>query len=99
MAKRYKLWSDRLAAAEKRGKFTEREHDWSQDWTTCAVGERHNYTDDWQKADYNSPTWKDGFFKISVTPMYQLGVEFGSAVCRDDIPEAKRIYAEILALP
>ena len=83
-------WAVRLERAEKRGRFTDKDVElafWS--FITCAIGERHNWKlqrkDDWD--------W-------DITEQeFKLGGDFGYAVNEQDIPDAKRIYQEIMALP
>lgn len=93
MAKR-KSWAARIEAAEKRGNFTELEKRLAaSNWLTCAVGEKHGFPGrmNWQW------DWPDG---PEIEPdELTLGFKFGDAVQDDDIPEAKRLYAEIMALP
>ena len=89
MAKR-KSWALRIDAAEKRGKFTRFEITLAKDnWATCAVGERRGFpaVADWDRFGYYG------------TPECKLGVEFGVAVTANNIPEARRLYEAIMALP
>lgn len=79
-------WAIRIERAEKRGKFTEQEHNWSTEWMTCAVGEKHNF-----------PRTDDYVEHVDDTEI-DLGVLFMRKVLDNNIPEAKRIYAEIQAL-
>ncbi len=96
MAKRLS-WAVRIERAEKRGKFTEFEHDLAnKDWRTCAVGEKHNWP---SSLSWGGPDYVGVSDPALSTSEYGLGTAFGNAVCDDDIPEAKRLYAEIMALP
>lgn len=84
MTKR-KSWAARIEAAEKRGKFTRYEAALARDsWTTCAVGEKHN----WASSFYDRADEED-----------RLGLAFGEAVNDDDVPLAKYLYEQIQALP
>lgn len=80
-------WAVRIERAEKRGKFLTRELVWAADWTSCAVGEKHQFP---RKDTYS--------YKLP-SDEEKLGVEFMYAVQSQDISEAKRVYAEIQALP
>ena len=85
MAKRLS-WAVRLERAKARGKFTQAERDYANSWMTCAVGEKHHWS-----TTYKTDKWYE-------TREYKAGMEFLSAVKADNIPEAKRLYAEIMAL-
>ena len=37
-------WATRLERAEKRGRFFDTEKDLADRWTTCAIGERNDWT-------------------------------------------------------
>jgi hypothetical protein len=88
MTKR-KSWALRIAEAEARGKFTTKEHSWAnRSWLTCAVGEKNNW---------HSPRWNSNDNPYAL-PEWRLGIDFGYAVVANNIPEAKRIYEEIMAL-
>ena len=86
MAKRLS-WAVMLERAGKRGKFTQIERDYASSWMTCAVSERHHWSIDVEHMD----EWYE-------TREYEAGIEFLRAVNDDDIPAAKRLYAEIMAL-
>ena len=81
-------WAVRLERAEKRGRFTETDGKYAIDWSSCAIGERH----DWEK---NFKPSKQDFTRRES----DLGLAFESAVHHQDIPRAQRLYAEIMALP
>ena len=83
MAKR-KSWALRIEAAEKRGRFIRRDVLNASEWHTCAIGERH----DWEE-DY----WRRGWEEE------EIGFQFTKAVQHNDIAEAKRLYLAIQALP
>lgn len=93
MARRFKPWSERITAAEKRGKFTDREIDIARSWTTCAVGEKRNYSEAIMKLD------NDAFDKFMETQECKLGLSFSWAVDAHDFTNAERLYEEIMALP
>ena len=83
--RRYKPWSERLAAAEKRGYFTETEKDYASSWMTCAVGEKYNY-----------PRFEEYAMSMDED---RLGTEFMYDVTKDNIESARRVYTQIMALP
>lgn len=86
-------WAVRIERAEKRGKFNQQDKDLARGWTFCAVGERHGFIpeDDW---------WNWGRKSETEQQEITLGNAFADAVCEaNNIPEAKRIYTEIQALP
>lgn len=82
-------WAVRLERAEKRGKFTEFEVGQAMNYLTCAIGERHSFP----RID------EDRFQSILTKQELDLGYLFYYMLFKDNIPEAKRIYAEIQALP
>lgn len=82
MAKRL-TWRERLDRAKRHGCFHFADHQESQQFVTCAVGERH----------------QDGFMGfVKYGTAYRLGRGFFAAVQADSLVEAERIYQEIQAL-
>ena len=82
-------WAVRLERAEKRGKFTDFEIQRAGEYLTCAIGERHSFP----QGD------EDEFHSTLTKEETELGYEFYYMMTKQNIPEAKRIYAEIQALP
>lgn len=100
MARRFKPWSERIAAAEVRGKFTKFEYNLVEDWTRCAVGEKYRYKQSPNVQVQNwDADWEKSLEKVHAHPEYILGMEFSAAVIEINIPEAKRLYEAIMALP
>lgn len=89
MARR-KPWSERIEAAEKRGRFTAFEAKLAGEWSSCAIGERWGGRYFWIQP---------GMSKAAKDREDDLGVNFAYAVGVNNIPEAKRIFAAIQALP
>ena len=81
-------WATRIERAEKRGRFTETDRKYAIDWSSCAIGERHDWVTNFK------PSQQDFTRHES-----DLGIAFEIAIHRQDIAKAKRIHAEIQALP
>ena len=61
-------------------------------WMSCAVGERHGW-------GFDPAVEMQDYWVWAKTEECRLGIAFADAVGSNDIPEAKRIYTKIQALP
>lgn len=84
-----KTWAQRIAAAEKRGKFTKQDINLATGWNTCAVGEAVGYP----------ATDKEAFVLIRKNPGLDngIGIRFIKAVQEHKFAEATKVLNEIKA--
>jgi len=81
-------WSERLALAERYGSFTKADKVFAGSWFCCAVGEKCK-NKDFNSLNIDSET--SGLLDA-------FGMDFMSAVQRDDVREAKVMYRKINAI-
>ena len=79
-------WNARLERATKRGHFTDSNLRLAGSWLTCAVGERARHLGKAPLSDEDP----DIPYKIEAA-----GMAFFDAVCRNNVPEARKLYARI----
>ena len=74
-------WEQRIARAEKRGRFTDVDRRLAKNWDTCAIGESHgNMTS-------SGPGFED--------PIAIVGYEFEDCVDHNDMVGARATYYKI----
>lgn len=81
-----KSWAARLETAKERGKFFALDKRLSDQWNSCAIGERHNF---------DPGIWSPDLEEAELN----LGLQFNDAVQGDNVAEAIEVYQQILALP
>lgn len=85
-------WRQRLAAAQKRGKFTKNDKRLAMGFRQCAIGEKFHLQ------DMKEPPKAEVVLDRIGPHAYDLGVEFYMAVGVNDIEHAMKTYARIQKL-
>ena len=87
-------WAERIARAEKEGRFTNEDSLMSRDWFTCAVGEKVFF----RQTECSWSSLPVAVHSILGSKAHRLGHRFHNSVGKDNISRAKQIYEEIQRL-
>jgi len=91
-------WSQRIARAKKKGKFSKEDKLKAEKFCTCSVGEKfklENVQPDGMWFQY----FNELYGKRKGDRIYQLGIDFGWLVTSDKVQESQQTYNEIQKLP